>query len=578
MGDRDRRHVMRIVLTIALLLGTIGLRVRADEAPVTRNPHGSLHEACAECHTANAWRPARITTRFDHARFGFPLEGAHRAAACLACHRTLEFSRTEARCVDCHTDPHRSELGLDCARCHGARSFLERGPMVRAHQSTRFPLTGAHAVIECEGCHASSEQGHLRFVGTPLACLGCHRSQFEAAKQPDHVAGHLPTDCTNCHTTTFWSKAHFDHDHTRFPLTGQHRTVACTACHTTGRFVAIDTACLSCHQANWNTATPNHPAAGFDASQCASCHNTTAWHPGAFDHTARTSFPLTGAHTTRTCNDCHGDNVFAGKSTACIDCHRATYDSATPNHVASGFPAAACADCHNTTQWSGATFDHDTKTSFPLTGAHVARACTECHGDGVYVGKSTACLSCHQANWTAATPNHAAAGFDASQCASCHNTTAWNPGAFDHTARTSFPLTGAHTTRACMDCHGDNVFVGKPTACISCHQANYDTATPNHVAANFPAAQCTTCHNTTQWAGATFNHDSSWFPIYSGTHLGRWSACANCHPVATDFSQFTCLSCHPHDDKTTTDGHHSAVRNYVYASPNCYACHPRGTH
>lgn len=104
----------------------------------------------------------------------------------------------------------------------------------------------------------------------------------------------------------------------------------------------------------------------------------------------------------------------------------------------------------------------------------------------------------------------------------------------------------------------------------------YNSAVPSHAAAHFPAADCASCHTTTQWAGATFAHDANWFPIYSGAHLGRWSACSDCHQVATDFAQFTCVSCHPHDDKVTTDGHHAQVRNYSYDSAACYRCHPTG--
>ena len=51
-----------------------------------------------------------------------------------------------------------------------------------------------------------------------------------------------------------------------------------------------------------------------------------------------------------------------------------------PNHVAAGFPQD-CAACHTTTQWTGATFNHTTKTTFPLTGAHVSLTCNLCHVD-----------------------------------------------------------------------------------------------------------------------------------------------------------------------------------------------------
>jgi hypothetical protein len=131
-------------------------------------------------------------------------------------------------------------------------------------------------------------------------------------------------------------------------------------------------------------------------------------------------------------------------------------------------------------------------------------------------------------------------------------------------------------TTPCASCHGDGVYKGKSTDCYSCHKANYDaTNNPAHTAAGF-ATTCATCHNTTSWAGATFDHDTPYFPIYSGTHAGRWSACTDCHPVASNYASFTCLSCHPHSDKAQTDGNHTGVSGYVYDSNHCYSCHPRG--
>ena len=56
---------------------------------------------------------------------------------------------------------------------------------------------------------------------------------------------------------------------------------------------------------------------------------------------------------------------------------------------------------------------------------------------------------------------------------SCHTTSGWPGGKFNH-ATTQFPLTGAHLPLACAQCHGDGVWRGKPTACVACHQRDYD--------------------------------------------------------------------------------------------------------
>jgi hypothetical protein len=150
------------------------------------------------------------------------------------------------------------------------------------------------------------------------------------------------------------------------------------------------------------------------------------------------------------------------------------------------------------------------------------------------------------------------------------------PATFDHGA-TAFPLTGAHRTATCSACHADGVYGGKSTDCVSCHQADYAATTdPGHAAAQFPTT-CTNCHTTTSWSGATFDHDAPYFPIYSGPHRGRWTSCATCHTSTASYQQFTCLTCHEHN-QTAMDDKHANRSGYRYDSQACYSCHPRGTH
>ena len=422
------RHAMTALVVLVTGVATIATLAGAARplGSTVKNPHGSFREACELCHTADGWRPARVSAKFDHAKFGFPLSGAHAAAGCLGCHGSLEFAKAERLCASCHEDPHRGEMGSDCARCHGARSFLDRAPMVRGHQLTAFPLTGSHAGLDCESCHPPAAQGHLRFVGTRSECEACHLADFRATTYPDHEAGGFPQDCRACHSTLGWQKTNFDHAGTAFPLTGRHRATACASCHASG---------------------------------------------------------------------------YAGTPTACVSCHRADYDTASPNHAANGF-STDCATCHNTNGWDGANFNH---------------------------------------------------------------------------AVTGFALTGAHTSTPCASCHASG-YAGTPTSCVSCHQADFDgTTDPNHAAAQFTTA-CETCHNTTTFAGARFDHDTANFPIYSGRHASEWNACSDCHTNPANFTVFTCLSCHPHSDRAKTDGAHTGENGYAYDSNACYNCHPRGTH
>jgi hypothetical protein len=353
--------------------------------------------------------------------------------------------------------------------------------------------------------------------------------------------------------------------------------VDCESCHTPaaqGRltFVNRSTECVQCHRDAYQAAkNPDHVGGGFP-SDCNQCHSTATWPGARFNH-ATTRFPLTGAHRAVQCQQCHGDGVYRGKNPACVGCHQADYDRTTdPNHRTAQF-TTECATCHSTTSWSGATFDHS-GTAFPLTGAHRAVGCQQCHGDGVYHGKTTACVGCHQADYDGTTdPNHRAAQFP-TDCTGCHGTTTWDDATFDHST-TAFPLTGAHGTVACQQCHVNGVFSGTSTTCVACHQADYDGATdPNHRTAQFPT-DCASCHTTTGWPGATFNHDAQLFPIYSGSHRGKWATCSTCHTNSANYQVFTCLTCHEHS-QSSMDSEHRGRSGYRYDSQACYSCHPRG--
>jgi hypothetical protein len=262
---------------------------------------------------------------------------------------------------------------------------------------------------------------------------------------------------------------------------------------------------------------------------------------------------------------------------ACYSCHTTDYSGASPPHSPASFPTAACANCHNTTTFANATFDHNL-TTFPLTGAHRSATCTNCHGDGVYAGKSTDCYSCHTADYASATPPHDPVNYPRTGCA-CHNTTTWSGAtSFNHTT-VGFPLTGMHATppRGCVDCHSTG-YVATSRECFSCHASDYSTAIPRHDATNFPTSttNCTTCHTTANtghitWTGGRFaNH--TWFPISSGRHSGI--GCMECHNVATNLTSYSCArSCHTNDlaDHPNRNGFSLST-----VETQCYVCHPRG--
>jgi hypothetical protein len=408
-------------------------------------------------------------------------------------------------------------------------------------------------------------------MGVLLVAVLLLRAQ--GAERSPH--GDLAIDCGECHTPEKWTPVDhpptFRHDSTGFALESAHRQVSCRGCHRSLVFNEVGTACVDCHE------DAHRGELGF---RCESCHTPTTWtnQREMFRVHSRTRFPLLAIHARLDCAACHRNQrpyEYANTPAECGRCHYETYLQTTdPNHVQAGF-STRCEDCHGVTAttWRGARFSHP--ASFPLVGGHAGLACQRCHVSGRYSGLSTACVSCHLPDYNrTANPNHAAGGF-ARTCESCHSVNGWRPATFDH-SRTRFPLTGAHARVDCAQCHVGGRYAGTPTDCYACHQTDYaGTTNPNHAAAGFPT-QCQACHTTTAWQPASFDHDGRFFPIYSGTHRGRWSSCSDCHVNPGNYAVFECVLCHAHSNKAQVDRDHREVGGYAYQSAACYRCHRNG--
>ena len=276
----------RVSAAAAAVLLCLGALARAGEtraavAGKDPNPHGPSVEECGLCHGPQAWIPARIGPRFDHAKSGFALEGAHSRTACRACHVSLEFSKAKPQtaCVGCHQDVHQGELGQDCVRCHTARSFIDRARMARSHNTTRFPLSGVHLAVDCEDCHKPTAPGSQTFVNLRTGCVACHLNDYNGTTNPGHAAVGFPTDCVPCHSSVGWRPARVpDHDVDFFPIySGTHRGrwTACSDCHVNASAYA-QFECVQCHAHNNSaeTASQHSGVAGYTyASQaCYGCH------------------------------------------------------------------------------------------------------------------------------------------------------------------------------------------------------------------------------------------------------------------------------------------------------------------
>lgn len=166
------------------------------------DPHQStLGKDCEKCHVESHWEPTPLIS--DHASTRFPLVGAHALLPCESCHPRATagvFVNAQVECHFCHqrdafrASPNHQINGwiTNCEDCHTPSSW--RSPNF---DHSFFALVGGHSGLQCGQCHP----GDL-FVPIPNDCFSCHQNDYAGA--PNHVAGGLSTDCTDCHTIIAW--------------------------------------------------------------------------------------------------------------------------------------------------------------------------------------------------------------------------------------------------------------------------------------------------------------------------------------------------------------------------------------
>lgn len=152
------------------------LQVRADGTPA----------GCEACHTTKSWKEV---SGFDHSKTKFPLLGAHRATACIDCHKPpnlskklidVDFKSAPTQCEDCHEDIHGKQFATgDVTRCAECHTSMKWKPSLFDHDKrTTFPLRGAHERVRCDGCHKLTRivgaKTILFYKPTPKDCATCH--------------------------------------------------------------------------------------------------------------------------------------------------------------------------------------------------------------------------------------------------------------------------------------------------------------------------------------------------------------------------------------------------------------------
>jgi len=407
------------------------IKVQLDEL---KGLHGMIRKResqvpCELCHAEHNGREFELIywkdgiEAFDHVQTGFLLQGKHARTGCRECHRRalvvkdlkalypgLNLDRTYLGllrdCASCHPDAHRAQFSGACDRCHGLESW--RPALLFSHDRSRYPLKGKHVRVPCGKCHPAVDAGngqgeprsYTRYVGLKYDdCSACHtyRHRTELGKR-----------CDGCHTPDQWqtvSTEGFDHQKTRYPLKGRHRTAPCTSCHrerTRSAPLRFER-CVDCHRDIHRDGFRSERFVG----RCELCHGEDRFLPSTYgirEHD-ESPYPLTGAHRAIPCTACHkgGKSTerisFRLESRTCDSCHR---DPHRGQFREAGMELA-CSSCHSTSRWGEAAFDHQ-KTAFPLDGRHIGVRCGACHPTVVddsgqpftrYKPLDRSCRGCH---------------------------------------------------------------------------------------------------------------------------------------------------------------------------------------
>jgi len=552
-----------------------------------------------------------ITVPFDHLTTGFELDGVHRDLPCESCHLNAVFRGTPRNCGICHikgslfnatpkTQTHILSTN-NCAACHNTISFRPQvhfdhaaamGSCVSCHNGTIAQGEGpTHPATSqnCAACHTViswNPPSTVDHTQIPMAvagfCIICHNGTNASGKPTGHIATNL--ECGDCHLTTTWTGATFDH-------TGI--TSGCASCHNgtkavgkQGSHMPTSSLCENCHTTGIGTKTPSWVPSKFDHTQmatvnsCLPCHNgTVKITTGFVSGLPVNHVPLNSA--TPDCILCHGNNPAAETWTVlaadiptlhtklntanCVLCHGgetfagvpapfipmsisgvSPYKKAplVPPHVPV-LVGADCSACHLRAYRAGG-FGPATAMS-AATHGFVSTTCDTCHdtGKSFYVGSGTP-LQLRPADHVSSNDPRMAA----SDCSVCHETTDWistalpvghmpNPSnqscltchtksPSDYTPATLAAVAVLHTgiNGSCGLCHGDNV-----TALTWANNFTPKDAllTPQHIP-YLSGTDCSSCHAANYVTGGFGPTNMS-----AAKHAFVPTACDTCHEAGLSF-------------------------------------------
>ncbi|MDP8986590.1 MAG: hypothetical protein M3N97_16415 [Pseudomonadota bacterium] len=526
---------------------------------------------------AAAQSPPPITVPFDHFSTGFELDGVHRDLPCESCHLNAIFKGTPRNCGVCHitgstfnatpkTVTHIQSTN-NCIACHDTTSFRPAvhfnhaevlGSCVSCHNGTLAQGKGpTHPATSqaCEACHTVLSWNPPKTVDhtqIPLSvagfCIICHNGVAATGKPANHIVTAL--ECGDCHLTTNWLGADFNH-------------------------TGILGGCASCHDGTKAVGKQgNHMPT---TNQCESCHTTgigtktPSWVPSKFDHTQMSP----GG----TCLPCHsGSQVLAGGGVV----------AGQPlNHVPLNSSTKDCITCHANTP-AAETWTTISAGIAALHAGLTVSNCLLCHGGETFAGVPApytpmTMSGVSPTKLTPLAPPHIPV-LGGTDCSACHGA-AYTAGGFGPATAMS-AAKHAFVSASCDTCHdsGKSFYVGSGTP-LQLRPADHLT---NSSDPRMASSDCGLCHTPTDWG-------STVMPTGHMPNPGNLS-CAQCHVSApTDYTPATlaansvlhtgvsgnCGLCHGNDVTALTWYNNYTPKDALLAPPHipyltgtdCSSCH-----
>ena len=527
-----------------------------------------------------------LRNTFNHLKTGFPLRAAHLSVACETCHIGGTFKGTPRDCAGCHSTGQRIAATpktqdhipttKGCDACHGnGASFLTA---VMDHTGLTEP---------CAVCHNGSystivksvPQDYLHFQNSNLACDSCHKNTFTfLGSRFDHAntvsdcanchnnvtapglpSNHIPTPtpavCEQCHTpalTPGWPNptvflgALFDHNASGYTV-GSH---TCSTCHASSigvkakiaGHVSTTLSCDYCHTSTISFAAPNwtmQHTTNNNTTGCANCH--TGATVGA---TVVMGKPTYHIATTAACENCHTDTSPGGftswtmthsvvTATGCNTCHKTGGDTTLGTTTVKGEPAPpthipnspACENCHADTSPGGFTAWTMNHNAISPT-----LSCATCHGSSASVPASVLKQPPMSAQGSFGATSHIYYG--SGDCNQCHKSTStflgWLASDVHIAVAGSVPCASCHSIAGATNEAPflDALIMQYPVAPLTPHSTYTSIATST--------SDCSACHNTSTFLGATGGHDMSAAGVAAAA-----GNCTSCHKTGGTGKVFT---------------------------------------